>query len=98
MPIYDNISRELIRKERKVELAFEGNRYWDLVRWRIAADELSHSFHSLRFILDGNSYTEGNFDVITAKYKLKIIEDLNGIRWEEIHIGKECVSKVTYVL
>src|SRR3546814_734897 len=55
MSLYDNISRELIRKERKVELAFEGNRYWDLIRWRIAAEELSQSFHSLRLTLDGNS-------------------------------------------
>ena len=78
MSLYDNISRELIRKERKVELAFEGNRYWDLIRWRIAAEELSQSFHSLRLILDGNSYTEGNFDVLTAKYKLQIINDVNG--------------------
>jgi hypothetical protein len=31
-----SISLEKIRHERKVELAFEGHRYWDLKRWRLA--------------------------------------------------------------
>lgn len=32
---------EKIVTERQIELAFEGQRYWDLVRWGRAADELS---------------------------------------------------------
>lgn len=32
----NNISIENIRHERKVELAFEGHRFWDMKRWRIA--------------------------------------------------------------
>lgn len=32
--------RQIIREERKIELAFEGQRYWDLRRWRIALDIL----------------------------------------------------------
>ncbi|MFO7999823.1 MAG: RagB/SusD family nutrient uptake outer membrane protein [Marinilabilia sp.] len=34
--------REAIKEERKLELALEGSRYWDLIRWGDAADELSH--------------------------------------------------------
>jgi hypothetical protein len=34
---------DLIREERLVELAFEGTRYWDLVRWGIAEDVLNSS-------------------------------------------------------
>lgn len=30
--------REIIRQERMIELAFEGQRYWDLRRWMLAAD------------------------------------------------------------
>lgn len=30
--------REIIRKERMIELAFEGQRFWDLRRWKMAAD------------------------------------------------------------
>ena len=32
---------EMIVKERKLELAFEGQRYWDLIRWGKAQEELS---------------------------------------------------------
>ena len=33
--------REIIHQERAVELAFEGQRYWDLRRWKKAMDELN---------------------------------------------------------
>ncbi len=33
--------RDRIRNERRVELAFEGHRYWDLCRWKIAAEVLN---------------------------------------------------------
>ena len=33
--------REIIHHERTVELAFEGQRYWDLKRWKKAVDELN---------------------------------------------------------
>lgn len=33
--------REIIHRERQIELAFEGQRYWDLRRWKTAADELN---------------------------------------------------------
>jgi hypothetical protein len=33
--------RDIIRRERKNELALEGVQYWDLLRWKVAHDELS---------------------------------------------------------
>jgi len=33
--------REIIHQERQIELALEGKRYWDLLRWKIAHIELS---------------------------------------------------------
>jgi hypothetical protein len=33
--------RQLIRRERGIELAFEGSRFWDLRRWKTAASELN---------------------------------------------------------
>jgi len=63
-----SIDREKIRHERKVELAFEGHRYWDLRRWRIADTYLSRSFSGLKFILDYN----------TKKYKIEVIDDIDG--------------------
>ena len=35
--------REAVRKERRVELAFEGLRYYDVLRWGIAEKELNHT-------------------------------------------------------
>lgn len=46
-----NITMEIIRHERKVELAFENHRYWDLRRWRTAQQELSKNWDGLRFFL-----------------------------------------------
>ncbi|MFY0626835.1 MAG: RagB/SusD family nutrient uptake outer membrane protein [Reichenbachiella sp.] len=78
MPSLAAISRDLVRKERKVELAFEGNRYWDLRRWRTAETELSQVFNGLRIVLDGDSYAEGAYDVLTAQFKLEIVPDIDG--------------------
>ncbi len=78
MPEYTSITRDLVRKERKLELAFEGNRYFDVRRWRTAVDDLTGDFHGLQFILDGSSYEEGNYDVSTAKYQLEIIDHVVG--------------------
>lgn len=36
MPQLSDINMDKIRHERKVELAFEGHRFWDMKRWRIA--------------------------------------------------------------
>lgn len=47
-----------IQNERRVELAFEGHRYWDLRRWRIAEDYLSRNQSGIRYILD---YSTGKF-------------------------------------
>ena len=33
--------RSIIQRERALELCFEGQRYWDLLRWKTAAQELS---------------------------------------------------------
>ncbi|MDR2774722.1 MAG: RagB/SusD family nutrient uptake outer membrane protein, partial [Tannerella sp.] len=68
-----SINREKIRQERKVELAFEGHRYWDVRRWRTAVDDLSREFSGLRYVLDYNSYKAGEL-----KYKLIVIAEIDG--------------------
>lgn len=40
--------RDAIRKERRVELAFEGLRYFDVLRWGIAEKELNHVFTGVK--------------------------------------------------
>lgn len=41
MPVRTELTMDNIRHERKIELAFEGHRFWDLRRWRMAETELS---------------------------------------------------------
>lgn len=63
-----SVDIEKIRHERKMELAFEGHRYWDLRRWRTAVNVLSINRSGLRYILD---FTTGN-------YKLEVIDKIDG--------------------
>ena len=63
------IDRDKIRHERKIELAFEGHRYWDLRRWRTAANDLTRDFSGLNYVLDYE----------TGKYQLQILPHIDGI-------------------
>lgn len=47
--------REAVRKERRVELAFEGLRYYDILRWGIADKELNHTFTGVKLSNDPNA-------------------------------------------
>lgn len=59
-----SIDREKIRHERKIELAFENHRYWDLRRWREAETALTRSFSGLQYIYD---YASGKFKVVVTE-------------------------------
>lgn len=63
-----SIDRAKIRHERKVELAFEGHRYWDVRRWRVAETELTRDFSGLEYALDYN----------TRKLKIKVMDKIDG--------------------
>lgn len=78
MPLYTSITRDLVRKERKSELAFEGTRYFDVRRWRTAVTDLSFNGKSLRFVLDGDSFAQGSYNVLTAKYIVQIVNNADG--------------------
>jgi hypothetical protein len=41
--------REILRRERRVEMALEGLRYWDLLRWDIAKDVLNADFYGASY-------------------------------------------------
>lgn len=63
-----SVTMAQIRHERRVELAFEAHRYWDVRRWRTAETELTGTFSGIRYILDYN----------TRKYKIQVIENYDG--------------------
>ncbi|MDR2968251.1 MAG: RagB/SusD family nutrient uptake outer membrane protein [Tannerellaceae bacterium] len=39
--LHNAIDLEKVRKERRIELAFENHRYWDIIRWRVATTLLN---------------------------------------------------------
>lgn len=47
--------RVAVRKERRVELALEGLRYYDVLRWGIAEKELNHTFTGVKLSDDPNA-------------------------------------------
>ena len=65
MPL-DNtsITLEKVRHERKIELAFENQRYWDLRRWRTAHIVLNHRFKGVQAV----------YQYYTKKYYFNIID------------------------
>ncbi|NJM94004.1 MAG: RagB/SusD family nutrient uptake outer membrane protein [Cytophagales bacterium] len=57
--LHTGIDMEKIRKERRIELAFEAHRIWDVRRWRIAESELSQVIYGIQVIwkLPDNEYS-----------------------------------------
>lgn len=49
--------REKIRNERRVELAFEGKRYWDLLRWKTAVSTFSEPLGAMKIENNNNVFT-----------------------------------------
>lgn len=68
------VTRDQIRHERKIELAFEGHRYWDLRRWRIAVDNIQKYHQGLRYILDYSSIAA---DTNNPKFQLEILDKID---------------------
>lgn len=52
-----NKMREIIRRERRIELAFEDKRYWDLIRWKTAELKLNGPLHAMHVKANGSSLT-----------------------------------------
>lgn len=69
IPARTSVTEEDIRHERKVELAFEGHRYWDLRRWRMAEHELTGGRTGIRYFYDYKS----------EKYIIALLPDVEAI-------------------
>jgi hypothetical protein len=49
--------RTAIRRERRIELALEDKRYWDLIRWKIAEVNLNKPLHGMKITTSGATVT-----------------------------------------
>jgi hypothetical protein len=50
--------RTIFRRERKVELAFEGIHYYDILRWGTAATELNRQFTGMKLTNSPSTYKD----------------------------------------
>jgi hypothetical protein len=53
--------RDRLRNERKLELAFEDQRYWDVRRWRTATEALSIQLEGVRTLRSVDGFGEETF-------------------------------------
>ena len=51
-PLTQEGMREIIRKERLNELAFEGPRFWDMRRWKLAEQDMNRTIRGLNIYED----------------------------------------------
>jgi hypothetical protein len=93
--------RVIVRRERRVEFAFEGLRYYDILRWGIAANELTGIFTGMKLTNDPVHYTtypidnEGYYKFETKNFKGGINE-LWPIPQSELDINKNLTQNTGY--
>ncbi|WP_198659632.1 RagB/SusD family nutrient uptake outer membrane protein [Nubsella zeaxanthinifaciens] len=56
--------RTVIQNERRVELAIEEHRYWDVRRWKIAENIANKPLHGMKITKVGNTYT---YELVTVR-------------------------------
>jgi hypothetical protein len=56
--------RQAIRLERRIEMAFEEQRYWDVRRWKTAEQEFNKPLHGEKIIMNQDSTF--TYDVVPA--------------------------------
>jgi hypothetical protein len=59
--------RNVIKHERRVELAFEDHRYWDLLRWNDAQTVLNQPIQGVQVTQSGSSF---NYQVVNAATRI----------------------------
>jgi SusD family. len=82
--------REVIRNERRIELAFEEHRYWDLRRWRIAEDVFSEPVKGMQIVLSQGNPSYQEVDLITVSFNER--RYLYPIPYSEVNKNKNMVQ------
>lgn len=60
--------RQVIHNERRIELAFEESRYWDIRRWKIADSVMNQPRTGLSITQNGTGFLYNQINVLTTKF------------------------------
>jgi hypothetical protein len=63
--------RKAIQNERRIEMAFEEQRFWDIRRWRIAEDIFKTPLKGMSIVKNTTSLTYTEIDVLNANFTEK---------------------------
>ena len=63
--------RKVIQNERRIELAFEEHRYWDIRRWRIAEEVFEKPLEGLNIQISGAVTTYYKINVLSTTFNVK---------------------------
>jgi starch-binding outer membrane protein, SusD/RagB family len=61
--------RTVIRTERFIEMAWEGHRYSDLIRWKLAGKVFNNPVYYLKRAWSGSTSWDGDESAVSAEYK-----------------------------
>lgn len=61
--------RKAIQNERRIEMAFEEQRYWDIRRWRIAEDVFRNPLKGMSIVKNLTSVVYTEVDVLTVNFE-----------------------------
>jgi starch-binding outer membrane protein, SusD/RagB family len=93
---------DMVLHERRVETAFEGIRYYDILRWCIAAEQLNGQYTGMKLTNDPASYTtypvdaEGYFIMRNKRAFVKGVNELWPIPQSERDINKNLTQNTGY--
>lgn len=60
--------RTVIRNERRIELAFEECRYWDIRRWKLAETKMNEERTGISIVKTGNTLNYNAIDVLKTRF------------------------------
>lgn len=63
--------REVIQNERRIEMAFEEQRYWDIRRWRIAEDVFKEPLKGVEIRTSGGNTKYNKVNVLSTTFNTK---------------------------
>lgn len=75
-----------LRNERRVELCFEGHRFWDVRRWKLGEQYFNAPIHGVKVIKDGTTFTYNYFKVEDRVFDAKMY--VMPIPYDEIQKSK----------